>query len=373
MSQPNNYGFEEEAALLKESARRFFAEKLPVEQLHALVAHDYRPEREISCDWREDLWQELVGLGWTALAVPEDAGGVGMPWVAVAGLLEEVGRAAFPAPLLATLSCTAVLNACGEAAHGPLGEIAEGCAATLAVMDESGSAVPGAVRVKDGKLHGTACFVQDVAKCQRLLVVAADGDGTALFWVDAAADGVSVSADAIVDLTRDQGRVSFDAAAGERIDADGAAAWAAAQPVIYTLIAADIVGAAEWQLQTTVAYAQQRQQFDRPLGFFQAVKHDLVNVMVAIDESKSLLYSAACALDCEPRRAVQLAHMAKASASETAACASSRSVQCHGGIGFTWECFVHLYFKRQKHSQLLWGDAPWHRARLAELVIDRAA
>jgi alkylation response protein AidB-like acyl-CoA dehydrogenase len=131
-----------------------------------------------------------------------------------------------------------------------------------------------------------------------------------------------------------------------------------------------MVGAAEWQLQTTVEYAQQRKQFDRPLGFFQAVKHQLVNVMIAIDESKSLLYSAACALDHEPARARELAHMAKASASETAGFASGRSVQCHGGIGFTWECFVQLYFKRQEHSRRLWGDAAWHRARLAELLID---
>jgi len=139
------------------------------------------------------------------------------------------------------------------------------------------------------------------------------------------------------------------------------------------MLAADMVGAAEWQLQTTVEYVGTRQQFDRPLGFFQAVKHPLVNVMIQIDQAKSLIYNAACAIDHEPERALQLAHMAKASASEAAALASGRSVQCHGGIGFTWECFVHLYFKRQKHSQLLFGDAAWHRARLADIVIGAVA
>ena len=103
------------------------------------------------------------------------------------------------------------------------------------------------------------------------------------------------------------------------------------------------------------------------------MKHPLVNVMVAIDEAKSLVYNAACAVDCEPHRAREYAHMAQASASDMAAFASSRSVQCHGGIGFTWECFVHLFFKRQKHSQMLWGDGPWHRARLAEILIDSVA
>ncbi|EED33155.1 acyl-CoA dehydrogenase domain protein [gamma proteobacterium NOR5-3] len=371
MAQPKNYGFEEEAGMLKDGARRFFAQKLPVDQLHALVADAYVPERAPEVKWRKDLWDEMVALGWTALAVPESAGGVGLPWVAVAALIEESGRAAFPSPLLSTLQTTAVLAACEEAGESALDAIAQGCAATIAVMDASGSPTPGAVQVIDGKLQGTACFVQDAGKCDQLLVLAMDGDEPALFWVASSADGVEIQQDAIIDLTRDQARVSFTQVAAERIAVDAATAWDAALPAMWILSSADMVGAAEWLLQTTVEYAQQRKQFDRPLGFFQAVKHDLVNVMIAIDESKSLLYSAACALDHEPERARELAHMVKASASDTAAFASGRTVQMHGGIGFTWECYVHLYFKRQKHSQLLWGDAAWHRSQLAALLIDR--
>jgi alkylation response protein AidB-like acyl-CoA dehydrogenase len=372
VAQPKNYGFEEEAGMLKDGARRFFADKLPVNQLHALVADEYVPERAPRVKWRKDLWDEMVALGWTALAVPESAGGVGLPWVAVAALLEESGRAAFPSPLLTTLQTTAVLAACGDAGESALMAIAEGSAATIAVMDTSGDPRPGAVQVVDGKLEGLACFVQDAGKCDHILVMAMEEGGPALFWVDTAAEGIEIHQDAIIDLTRDQARVSFTNVAAQRIVADATAAWESALPAIWILISADMVGAAEWLLQTTVEYAQQRKQFDRPLGFFQAVKHDLVNVMIAIDESKSLLYSAACALDHEPERALELAHMAKASASDTAAFASGRTVQMHGGIGFTWECFVHLYFKRQKHSQLLWGDAAWHRAALADLLVDRA-
>ncbi|MEL7044558.1 MAG: acyl-CoA dehydrogenase family protein [Pseudomonadota bacterium] len=167
--------------------------------------------------------------------------------------------------------------------------------------------------------------------------------------------------------------MQFSATAAERLAGDGLQLWRAAEPELWTLLSADMVGAAEWQLQTTVEYAQQRKQFDRPLGFFQAVKHQLVDVMVAIDESKSLVYSAACALDHEPERRRELALMAKASASETAGFASGRSVQCHGGIGFTWECYVQLYFKRQEHSRRLFGDAATHRAELARILIDRDA
>ncbi|MFK7831096.1 MAG: acyl-CoA dehydrogenase family protein [Congregibacter sp.] len=368
MTQPKNYGFEEEAAMLKDSARRFFTEKLPVDQLHALVASDFAPDRPPVVSWREDLWQQMVELGWTSLAVPERAGGLGLPWVAVAGLLEESGRAAFPSPLLATLQVTALLAASDSGADDALGEIAEGKAASIACMNASGALDASAVQAIDGKLNGTACYVQDAGKCDRLLVLASEEVGTGLYWVDPDIQGVAVHQDAIVDLTRDQGHVEFTAVSAQRI-ADADAVLSAALPVIWTLISADMIGAAEWQLQTTVEYAKQREQFDRQLGFFQAVKHDLVNVMISIDESKSLLYNAACALDCEPARAAQCAHMLKASASDMAALASGRSVQCHGGIGFTWECFVHLYFKRQKHSQLLWGDAAWHRAALADLVI----
>ena len=112
MAQPNNYGFGEEAALLKEQARKFFGETLPVDQLHGLVASDPTPERLTDAAWLPESWQKMVELGWTMLSVPESAGGLGMPAVAVAGVVEELGRAAFPSPLLPTLMAGYVLAAC---------------------------------------------------------------------------------------------------------------------------------------------------------------------------------------------------------------------------------------------------------------------
>ena len=298
-----------------------------------------------------------------------------MPAVAVAGLVEELGRAAFPCPLLGTIYASYVLAACGSGGEQALAEIAEGRAASLAITDRQGSWSLGEVGVKfaDGKLNGTAWYVQDARKADRLLVSAQSSGGTGLYWVACDAAGVRVQADAIADLTRDEAHVGFEDVAATEVSANGLAALGQAMSAICTVLAADMVGAAEWQLQTTVEYVGTRQQFDHPLGFFQAVKHPLVNVMLQIDRTKSLVYHAACAIDCEPERALQLAHMAKASASDTAAFASGRSVQLHGGIGFTWECFVHLYFKRQKHSQMLFGDAAWHRARLADIVIGPVA
>ncbi len=372
--QPKNFGFGEEAALLKESARKFFEDNFPTSTLHALVASDPTPERMSTCDWDEALWQQMVELGWGSLAVPESAGGLGMPMVAVAGLVEELGRAAFPCPLLATLNTTYVLAACGAAGEAALADIAQGESATLAITNEQGSWEPGdcSVHYREGKLSGRAHFVQDARKAQHVLVAATTEQGIGLFWLPLDAPGLIVHPNAIVDLTRDQASIEFNGVAGQPLDVKGEKALAAAMPAIWTLLAADMVGAAEWQLQTTVEYVSTRQQFNHPLGFFQAVKHPLVNVMIANDQSKSLVYNAACAVDTEPDKAREFAHMAKASASETAAYASGRSVQCHGGIGFTWECYVHLFFKRQKHSQLLWGDAAWHRAKLATLLIDLA-
>jgi alkylation response protein AidB-like acyl-CoA dehydrogenase len=375
MTQPDNFGFGEDAALLKESARKFFADNFTTDKLHKMVASDHNPERITACAWDRTLWQQMVDLGWTSLAVPESVGGLGMPVVAVAGLVEEVGRAAFPCPLIATLSVTYVLAACGSGGEAALAEIAEGVTASLAISNRQASlaAADTDIRCEQGRLNGTAWFVQDARKVDRLLVSAQTSNGLMLYWVATDATGVSVVPDAIVDLTRDQAHIRFDNVVAQEVTGSALAALQHAMPAIWTLLAADITGAAEWQLQTTVEYVGTRQQFDHSLGYFQAVKHPLVDVMILIDQCKSLVYNAACAIDTEPSRAVEFAHMAKASACELAAFASGRSVQYHGGIGFTWECYVHMYFKRQKHSQLLWGDAAWHRAQLANILIGAVA
>ena len=371
MAQPNNFGFGEEAALLKESARKFFEEKLPTNKLHTLVAGDPDPDRMTESLWDRESWRQMVELGWTMVAVPEAAGGIGMPAVAVAGLVEELGRAAFPCPLLSTINCTYVLSACPERGEKALIDIVEGQSATLAITNSLGSwsAADTDVSCEGGKLNGTAWYVQDARKVDKLLVSAKSASGLSLYWVASDAPGVTINPDAIIDLTRDQAHINFSDVDAQEVTADGVAALEQAFPAIWTVQAADIVGAAEWLLQTTVEYVSTRKQFEHPLGFFQAVKHPLVDVMVQIDQTKSLVYNAACAIDCEEGNARQYAHMAKASASETAAFSSGRAVQYHGGIGFTWECYVHLFFKRQKHSQMLWGDAPWHRSKLADLLI----
>ncbi|MCB1693271.1 MAG: acyl-CoA/acyl-ACP dehydrogenase [Pseudomonadales bacterium] len=375
MAQPKNFGFGEDEAMLRDAARKFLTDNASADKIHALVAHDYDVNREPVANWDKALWQQIVELGWPAVCVPEEAGGVGMPLVAAVALAEEIGRAAFPSPLISTFIATFLLRACGtDEARKALGEIAGGRAATIAMMNESGSLDPDdtSVSVSGGALTGTASFVQDAQKAE-MFVVAARGDaGVGIYVIHADAAGVKVVPDHIIDLTRDQAHVEFNGAAAQEVVSQGSAraAFDQALPSILCVVSADMVGAGEWLLQTTTEYAKTRVQFDRPLGFFQAVKHPLVNVMLDVDRAKSLTYNAACAVDEEPELAMQYARMAKSAASDMAVFSSSRAVQFHGGIGFTWECFVHVFFKRQMHNQVLFGDGAYQRARLAERLID---
>ena len=378
MAQQKNFGFGEDEAMLRDAAAKFFADNASADKIHRQVAEDSNIHRDIESIWERDLWQQITELGWTAACVPEAAGGIGMPLVAAVALAEEAGKAAFPSPLIATFNATFVLNACNtEAAATALGEIAGGKAATLAVTNEKGSweATDTDVSVNDTKLTGTACFVQDAQKADFFVVAAKGSDGVGLYTVDANASGVSLTADGIIDLTRDQAQVHFAGVEAVEVAACGAgdAALTAALPALLCINAADMVGAGEWLLQTTTEYATTRVQFDRPLGFFQAVKHPLVNVMIDIDQAKSLTYNAACAYAEEPENAERFARMANAAASDMAVFSSSRAVQFHGGIGFTWECYVHLFFKRQMHNQVQFGDAKYQRAKLADMLMGAAA
>ncbi len=378
---PKDFGFGSDEEMLRDVARQFLDEHLPVEKLRLLVAEDHESvyDRGEPTRWDADLWKQIVELGWTGLAVPEAKGGVGINLAGICGLVEQVGGHALPSPLLPTLHATFVLREVdSEAADAWLGRIADGQTASLAFADTTGSWDPANTLVTaraEGEglvLDGEARFVQDAFKCDQLLVVAKLGESLALCVVPTDAEGVERSRDQIHDLTRDQATVRFSGVSvppGNVVSRDGSAAFEAAWPAVLTTVAADLCGSAEWQLQTTVKYAQDRKQFDHPLGFFQAVKHPLVDVMCGIDRARSLVYHAACSADVGDDDALDAARMAKSAASDAGAYASDRSVQLHGGIGFTWECDVHIFFKRSMHDQALYGDGAHHRKKLADSIL----
>jgi alkylation response protein AidB-like acyl-CoA dehydrogenase len=381
MAQPKDFGYGMEEQLLTTEARKFFKKYNDELKLMDLVGSNPDPHRKPECLWDQNTWKKMTELGWSTLAVPREAGGEGMKAVSVAALIEESGRAALPSPLLATVNATYVLSFCKTPeAMVFLKKIAKNQTATLAITNRKGSwesedtDVSATISGNDILLNGTAWFVQDPGKVDFLMVSARSDMGIGLYCVPVNASGVRVIPDSILDLTRDQAHIVFqDVKVGkDRMLASpgiGDAVLDAAKPAILTMVSADMCGAGEWQLQTTAEYARTRVQFDRPIGFFQAVKHPVVNMMIMIDCARSHMLNAACALDHEPDQALVFARMAKASASDMAGFCSGRSVQYHGGMGFTWESFVHLYFKRQLHNQVLYGDGRYHRAKLADIFM----
>ncbi|MGD8417828.1 MAG: acyl-CoA dehydrogenase family protein [Pseudomonadales bacterium] len=376
MVQPRDFGFGDETAMLKDSAQRFLAELEPLDGLRGSLKGTEDPYRGNvrGSYYDKAAWQAMRDLGWHLVAIPEAAGGLGMGLVAAAAIQEEIGRAACPTPLTSTLQAVFVLREAAASleagASALLSKVADGLSVGLALQGEEGSLESDStdVTVDGTRLSGTSWYVQDARKTEGFIVAAKAPEGIGLYHV--MRDQLEVHSDRIVDLTRDQGRLVLDHVEAEVVapPGEGAAVLARALPAVWTLIAADMAGAAEWQLQTTAEYAKVRVQFDRPIGFFQAVKHPLVNMMISTDETRSLVYSAACAYDTDPEDARRTSHLAKASASDTASFCSNRSTQLHGGIGFTWESDVQIYHKRQMHGQFLWGDGAWHRQKLAALL-----
>ncbi len=378
---PQNFGFGADEEMLRDLARSFLDKRFPVETLRDLVCKDSdavyeRGERQ---SWDEALWKEIVELGWTGLAIPEAAGGVGFKQAGIVALVEEIGHHALPSPLVATLNASYVLReAEGPGAELWMNRIAAGATASLAITDARGSWEPGDGEITarhDGDdlvLDGNAFFVQDAFKADFFVAAAQIGDDRVLCAVPAESKGLDLSQDHIHDLTRDQATLRFQSVRVPPENVIGPAADDAlhrAWPSILVTVAADLCGCAEWQLQTTVEYAKDRKQFDRSIGFFQAVKHPLVNAMMDIDRARSLIYRAASFIDVGDPGSLDAARMAKSAASDAGAFISDRSVQLHGGIGFTWESDVHIFFKRSMHNQSLYGDGVHQRCKIAETLI----
>jgi alkylation response protein AidB-like acyl-CoA dehydrogenase len=381
-SSPRDFGFGEDEALMRDAVRRFLSEKLSTYTLSRLVAKEPEPvyDQGSRAPWDPKLWSEIVALGWTGLAIGEESGGAGLSMAGIAAIVEEVGRAALPSPLISTLSASLLLRrAGGEAATALMADIAgNGGTATLALTNSMGSWEPADAPLMAAEagdellLTGSAYFVQDAFKVRTLIASARLGGRLVLCAVPIDAEGLRLEQDHIHDLTRDQATIHFE---NVRIGADRVVSRDAENllrevwPALLTLVAADLCGASEWLLQTTVEYAKERIQFDRPIGFFQAVKHPLVDAMVDIDRARSLLYFAAAEIDSGSAAAEKAARMAKSAASDAAAFISNRAVQLHGGIGFTWEHSVHIYFKRNLHNQALLGDGVYQRRKLADALI----
>jgi alkylation response protein AidB-like acyl-CoA dehydrogenase len=309
-----------------------------------------------------ELWRAMVDQGWTALLVDEERGGLGLGPVEAAVLCEELGAHLAPAPILQHLLALAMVP--GEL-EGPTvdglrqGDLI-GCAAFEPVGWRSTEGGPVVSGVTEPVVFAPSA---DLA-CVRVID---DEQEEGLCFV--VLDDLDVTAEPAMDLTREVGWLRFDQTAALAIG--GAVEARRYLDLGAMLYAAELLGLSQAALDLTVAYAKEREQFGRPIGSFQAVKHRCADMLVDVEGMRSTVYYAAWAIGAGDRDASIAASTAKTWCSDAAKRVMASALQVHGGIGFTWEHDVHLFLKRAQLDQVSFGDARFHRARLAGLLRSR--
>jgi alkylation response protein AidB-like acyl-CoA dehydrogenase len=359
------FGLNESQLLLRDNARKFFAGECPMEEVRRLM------ETETAYD--QALWAKMVEQGYTGIIFPEEYGGVGLGKVELILLMEEAGRALLPGPLFSTVALAgSVLDATAtpEQKKRYLAPICSGHArSTVAMLEAGASWHPADVQMSSasGKLTGEKLFVPDAKVADFLIVVARDG----VFVVDAKAAGIEVQPMEAMDLTRKLYSVRFSGTPAERLG--NAVGLAHSLDVATAALVAEIVGAMQRTLDLTVEYAKMRKQFGKPIGMFQAVQHQCADMYLETESARSAAYYAAWALEENAPDAAVAISIAKMYASDAGRTVGNRGIQIHGGMGFTWENDLHLYYRRAKASETALGDSTFHRERIARLVIDSTA
>jgi alkylation response protein AidB-like acyl-CoA dehydrogenase len=323
----------------------------------------------------------MAELGWPGLALPEQWGGQGLGIVELAVLFEEMGYALAPSPLLSSTVAGLALAARGseEQKDRWLRPLAAGEArGALALFDAGTPAAIGGFEMEakaDGEgvvLDGEKVLVMDADTADFFLVATADGRR---HLVERGAEGVSISAEPSIDLTRRLYAVRFD---GVRLAPEATLDGAQEDylPVLWracVAVAAESTGIAQRTMEMAVEYAKDRKQFGRPIGSYQAVSHRCAQMLLETENSRSAVYGAAWAADAAPESLPLAASMAKAYASDAGWRVPDASIQVHGGIGFTWEHDLHFFLKRAKANAATFGDAKWHRERVADIVLAEAS
>ncbi len=359
--------------MLRESARGLLEKECPSTVVRRLIDDDR--------GYDAGLWRKMAGLGWTGLVIPETYGGAGLSYVDLVLVLEEMGRVLLPSPFIWTAMVAEALKRVGSEAQKQalLPKIAAGdLIATVAWMEPSGLwgadgiAMTARKRGSRFTLDGVKLFVSDAHIADYLLVAArTGGKGITLFAIETARAGLSITPLKTMDSTRRLSEVKFagvKAGAGDVVGVVGDG-WKTLADIIdkgKVMIAAEMMGGAQKVLDMTVEYAKVRVQFGRPIGSFQAVQHKCANMMIDVEGAKSAVYYAAWAVSNGVAEAPLAAALAKAAASDAYRRVSADGIQVHGGIGFTWDHDMHLYFKRAKSSEFTFGDATYNRELVAQ-------
>jgi alkylation response protein AidB-like acyl-CoA dehydrogenase len=367
--------FTPDQTLLKNSARAFLDEHCKPATVR-LLWDDPRGESEA-------MWKEMAQLGWLGLSLAEEHGGTGLGMVESALLLEELGRAAYPGPYWPTMLAAAAIAEAGTDAQQQrwLGAIAAGQArAALTLLDSEldwnpAAAVTRADKVGDGwRLSGLKRYVAWGHVANVLLVPARAPEGVSLFLVDPTASGLGWSPVQSMDPGTRLAQLTLDRVPVGNDDVLGAPGTAPAR--LRGLLrrgaigaAAEMLGAARRCLDMAVGYAKVREQFGQPIGSFQAIRHKCADMLLETENSHAAVYYAAWALDAGTEDAAPAASIAKSYVGDASRKVCGDAIQVHGGIGFTWEYDLHMYFKRAKALEVQYGDAEYHR----ELLLDHVA
>jgi len=362
----------DEQQAIKSTARDFLASRYKSERLREIAASDDGGDAA--------GWAEMAELGWTGLALPEEWGGQGLGIVDLAVLFEEMGYALAPSPLFSSTIAGLALSLCGsdEQRERYLRPLAVGeKRGTPALWDAGSAAIPGDFTMEargDGDgvvLDGEKTLVMDAAGSDFFLVATSDGRRHV---VENGTEGVTVTPEIGIDPTRRFYSVRFEnvqVAAGDTLPGEARDYY----PVFHRLcvaLAAESTGIAQRTMEMAVEYAKDRQQFGRPIGAYQAVSHRCSQMLLETENARSAVYGAAWAADAEPNSLPLAASMAKAYAADAGWRVPDASIQVHGGIGFTWEHDLHFFLKRGRSNAAIFGDAKWHRERVADAVLARA-
>ena len=363
-----NFAFTDEQEELRKTVRSFLENKSSEEAV--------REQMETDNGFDPAVWSQMgEQMGLQGLSIPEEFGGSGYGFVELGIVLEEMGRALLCAPFFSTavLAANALLQSGDDAAKAKyLPGIASGeTIATLAYVEPSGKWDESGITMQATKsgdgytLSGTKSFVLDGNTADLIIVAAKTDAGTSLFAVAGDAPGLTRTNLSTMDQTRKQAKIDFDNTPATLIGEEGKG-WDTLQTVLD--LAAEQVGGAQKVLEMAVDYAKVRVQFGRPIGSFQAIKHKCADMLLEVESAKSAAYYAAWAAAEESAELPAVAALAKAYVSDAYFHCAAENIQIHGGIGFTWEHDAHLYFKRAKSSELLFGDATYHRELLAQRI-----
>jgi alkylation response protein AidB-like acyl-CoA dehydrogenase len=375
-----DFGFSEEQEMLRKSARDFLAKESPMTYVRQMM--------EDERGFRDEQWRKMAELGWLGLILPEEHGGAGGDFVDLVVVLEEMGRVVLPGPFFSTAILGGVAITQGGSAEQKqelLPKLAAGdLRLTLAQLepnarwDAEGVELEAKKSGAEYRLSGTKLFVPDAHTADLLVVAgrapgAKGSEGISLFLVDAKAKGVATTLLKTMDQTRKLCEVVLKDVAVPAARVLGAAGegWKLLERIVdrgKVGLCAEMCGGAEKVLEMSVEYAKVREQFGRPIGSFQAIQHKCANMLVEVESSKSATYYAAWAVANDVAEAPLAAAMAKAYCSDAYRHTAGEGIQIHGGIGFTWEHDMHIYFKRAKSSEVTFGDATWNREIVAQLI-----